>query len=69
MTRKINTFPLTLMVIGSLGFLNQASTFSVYKLYEMEKVKMVARITASVSGLFVNNSSILERWVTVSKLS
>lgn len=58
MTRKVNTSPLTFMVIGFFGFLNQASTFSVYKLYEMEKGKLVVIITASVSGLFVNNSSI-----------
>ena len=58
MTRKRNTSPLTLMFIGSFGFLNQVSTFSVYKLYEMEKGKLAARITASVSGLFVNNYSI-----------
>lgn len=60
-TRNINTSPLTLMVIGSFGFLNQASIFSVYKLYNTEKGKFVARITASISRLFVNNSSIQER--------
>lgn len=69
MTRKINTSPSTLTVIGSFGFLNQASTFSIYKLYKMGKGKLVAGITASISGLFSHNSSIQERRVTVSKLS
>lgn len=58
MTRKRNTSPLTLIVFGFFGFLNQTSTFSVYKLYKMEKGKLVARITASISVLFSNNSSI-----------
>lgn len=57
MTRKVNISPLTLTVMGFFGFLNPESTFSVFKLHNTEKGKLVARITASVSGLLVNNSS------------